>query len=123
MTHHWELQVLQVQAEESGSSTEAQKLNIFIGCFCLRHCQEGKKEEVEQQQYFGQLCGRWRDNHPETKGAVTKAGVCSAIFLGELLLIGTGTGDSEPPHMDTSPSPPETRLRQVEEALSFHHQA
>ena len=69
---------------------------------------------------MGQLCERWRDNHPEIKGAATNAGVCSAVFLGELLLIDTGTGDSEPPHTETSFSSPETRLKLVGEAVSCH---
>lgn len=53
-----ELHVLQVQTGDPGSGTEAHNLNRFIGCFCPHSCQKGRKEEVEQQQYLGQLCGR-----------------------------------------------------------------
>jgi len=51
------------------------------------------------------------------KAAATKAGVCSIIFLGELLQI----GDSKPPQMDRqTSSSPKTRLKPVGEAVSCH---
>lgn len=71
--------------------------NEQIHRFLLSTSLPREKEEVEQQQCMGQLCGRQQDNHPEMKGAATKAGVCLAVFLGEVLLIDKGTDDSEPP--------------------------
>lgn len=54
------------------------------------------------------------------KGAANKAGLCSTVFLEDLLLIDTGTSDSEPPHTNTSSSSPKTRLKLVGEAVSCH---
>lgn len=74
-----ELQVLQLQTGDAGSGTEAQNLNRFIGCFRPHHCQKGRKEEAEQQQYKGQQCGRWRESHPGMVGASIEAAVVQPI--------------------------------------------